>query len=80
MDFRDLNHAFPKDNFPTPFIDQIIDDCADPKAFSFMVSFSGYNLLALCNFPKAVEAVTEATSKTTLSLGSIPPRLREGSL
>jgi hypothetical protein len=62
-DFQDLNHACPKDNFPTPFIDQIIDYCADPKAFSFMDSFSGYNMLALCNFPKAIEAVTEATSK-----------------
>jgi hypothetical protein len=25
-DFCDLNHACPKDNFPMPFIDQIIDD------------------------------------------------------
>jgi hypothetical protein len=27
MDFRDLNKACPKDNFPTPFIDQIVDEC-----------------------------------------------------
>jgi hypothetical protein len=27
IDYRDLNKACPKDNFPTPFIDQIIDDC-----------------------------------------------------
>ena len=26
MDFRDLNKACPKDNFPTPFIDQIVDE------------------------------------------------------
>ena len=25
-DFHDLNKAYPKDNYPTPFIDQIIDD------------------------------------------------------
>ena len=25
--FRDLNHACPKDNFPTPIIDQILDEC-----------------------------------------------------
>jgi hypothetical protein len=30
-DFHDLNHACPKDNFPMPFIDQIIDDCAFMK-------------------------------------------------
>ena len=28
IDFHDLNKAFPKDNYPTPFIDQIIDACA----------------------------------------------------
>ena len=42
-DFRDLNKACPKDNYPTPFIDQIIDDCAGNDIFSFMDSFSGYN-------------------------------------
>ena len=28
-DFRDLNRACPKDNFPTPFIDQILDVCRE---------------------------------------------------
>lgn len=43
VDYRDLNKAFPKDNYPTPFIDQIIDDCAGCEIFSFMDGFSGYN-------------------------------------
>jgi hypothetical protein len=43
MEFYDLNKACPKDNFPTPFIDQIIDECAGCVAFSFMNGFSGYN-------------------------------------
>jgi hypothetical protein len=43
MDFRDLNKACPKDNFPTPFIDQIVDECVGCKVFSFMDGFSGYN-------------------------------------
>jgi hypothetical protein len=42
-DFRDLNHACPKDNFPTPFIDQIIDDCGGHEALSLMDGFSSYN-------------------------------------
>ena len=42
-DFRDLNRVCPKDNFPTPFIDQILDECARSEVFSFMDSFSGYN-------------------------------------
>ena len=42
VDYRDLNHAYAKDNFPTPFIDQIINDCAGSELFSFMDDFSGY--------------------------------------
>jgi hypothetical protein len=41
--FRDLNKAFPKDNFPTPFIDQIIDECVGSEVFYFMDEFLGYN-------------------------------------
>jgi hypothetical protein len=47
MDFRDLNRACPKDNFPTPFIDQIIDECMGFQAFSFMDIFSGYNQIQI---------------------------------
>jgi hypothetical protein len=46
-EFCDLNHACPKDNFPTPFIDQIIDDYADHEALSFMDNFSGYNQIQI---------------------------------
>jgi len=43
MDFHDLNKYFPKDNFPTPFIDQVIDECAGCEVFSFMDIFFMYN-------------------------------------
>ena len=46
-DFRDLNKACPKDNYPTPFIDQIIDACAGSELFSFMDGFSGYNQIQI---------------------------------
>jgi hypothetical protein len=45
--FCDLNKACPKDNFPTPFIDQIIDERVGCEAFSFMHSFSGYNRIQI---------------------------------
>jgi hypothetical protein len=45
--FYDLNKACPKDNFPTPFIDQIIDECAGCEAFSFMDGFLGYNQIQI---------------------------------
>jgi hypothetical protein len=43
IDYRDINKAFPKDNYPTPFIEQIVDDCIGSKIFSLMDGFSGYN-------------------------------------
>jgi hypothetical protein len=46
-DFHNLNNACPKDKFPMPFIDQIIDDCADHEALSFMDGFSGYNQIQI---------------------------------
>jgi hypothetical protein len=47
MDFHDLNKACPKDNFPTPFIDHIIDECVGCEVFSFMDGFSGYNQIQI---------------------------------
>jgi hypothetical protein len=43
VDYRDINKACPKDNFPTPFVDQIVNDCAGSEIFSLMDGFSGYN-------------------------------------
>jgi len=45
--FRDLNLACPKDNYPTPFIDQIIDDYVVNKIFLLMDGFSGYNQIQI---------------------------------
>jgi len=39
VDFRDVNNASPKHNYPTPFINQIIDDYARCEIFSFMDGF-----------------------------------------
>ena len=46
-DFRYLNRSCPKDNFPTPFIDQILDECVGSEVFSFMDGFFGYNQLQI---------------------------------
>lgn len=43
VDYRDVNQACPKDNYPTPFIDQIVDECTGCEIFSFMDGFSRYN-------------------------------------
>ncbi|KAK8559400.1 hypothetical protein V6N13_026823 [Hibiscus sabdariffa] len=43
VDYRDLNRASPKDNFPLPHIDTLVDNTAGHSYFSFMDGFSGYN-------------------------------------
>jgi len=47
VDYRDLNKDCPKDNYPTPFIDQIIDNCTGSVIFSFMDGFSRYNQIEI---------------------------------
>ncbi|XP_016740316.2 uncharacterized protein [Gossypium hirsutum] len=43
VDYRDLNKASPKDNFPLPHVDTLVDNTAGFSLFSFMDGFSGYN-------------------------------------
>ena len=47
MDFRDLNKACPKDNFPLPHIDVLVDNIAGSALMSFMDDFSGYNQIKM---------------------------------
>jgi hypothetical protein len=47
MDFHDLNKACPKDKLPTPFINQILDECVGSEVFYFMDGFSGYNQIQI---------------------------------
>ena len=39
VDYRDLNRASPKDDFPLPHIDVLVDNTAQHKVFSFMDGF-----------------------------------------
>jgi hypothetical protein len=43
VDFTDLNKACPKDSFPLPRIDLLVDSTSRHKLLSFMDAFSGYN-------------------------------------
>jgi len=43
VDYRDLNRASPKDDFPLPHIDILVDNTTKFSLFSFMDGFSGYN-------------------------------------
>ncbi|PKI51758.1 hypothetical protein CRG98_027806, partial [Punica granatum] len=47
IDYRDLNKASPKDNFPLPHIDVLVDNTARHTQFSFMDGFFGYNQIQM---------------------------------
>lgn len=47
IDYRDLNKACPKDEFPLPNIDTLVDATAGHQMFSFMDGFSGYNQIRM---------------------------------
>ncbi|KAL8088405.1 hypothetical protein AgCh_038254 [Apium graveolens] len=47
VDFTDLNDACPKDCFPLPKIDTLIDATAGHEMLSFMDGFSGYNQIKM---------------------------------
>ena len=47
IDFTNLNKACPKDSFPLPRIDQLVDSTSGHKLLSFMDAFSGYNQILM---------------------------------
>ena len=59
MDFKDLNKAFRKDDFPLPHIDVLVDSTADSTLMSFMDGFSRYNQIKMTS-----KDMTKATFTT----------------
>ena len=47
IDFTDINKACPKDSFPLPRIDLIMDATVGHELLSFMDAFSGYNQISM---------------------------------
>ena len=47
VDFTDLNKACPKDSYPLPRIDQLVDFTAGHQLLSFMDAFLGYNQIKI---------------------------------
>jgi len=59
VDYRDLNRASLKDNFPLPHIDTLVDNTTKFSLFSFMDGFSGYNQIKMA--PEDMEKTTFIT-------------------
>ena len=47
VDFTDLNKACPKDSYPLPTIDALVDSASECKLLSFLDAFSGYNQIKM---------------------------------
>ena len=42
-DYTNLNKAFPRDAYPLPNIDRLVNGAADNKVLNFLDAYSGYN-------------------------------------
>ena len=58
VDFRDLNKASPKDDFPLPHIDELVDFTAGYALLSFMDGFSVYNQIVMASKDREKTAFT----------------------
>jgi hypothetical protein len=47
IDYTDLNRHYPKDPFPLPRIEQVVDSTAGSVLLCFLDCYSGYNQIAL---------------------------------
>ena len=47
VDYTDLNKVCPKDNYPLPSIDQLVDATSGFNLMSFMDAFSNYNQICI---------------------------------
>ncbi len=47
VDYKDLNKACPKDSYPLPNIDRLVDGAADHKILSFLDAYSSYNQITM---------------------------------
>ena len=59
VDFRDLNKASLKDDFPLPHINILIDNVAEHALLSFMDGFLGYNQIKMV--PEDIEKTSFIT-------------------
>jgi ribonuclease HI len=70
VDYRDLNRASPKDDFPLPHIDVLVDNTTQFSVFSFMDGFSGYNQIKMS--PEDMEKTTFITPWGTFCYKVMP--------
>jgi len=50
VDYTDLNKAYPRDAYPLPNIDRLVDSAAGNKVLSFLDGYFGYNQIPMATF------------------------------
>ena len=70
VDLRDLNKASPKDDFPLPHIDMLVDSTAGHPMLSFMDGFSRYNHILMAS--KDMEKTSFITEWGTYCYRTMP--------
>ena len=74
IDFTDINRACPKDSFPLPRINLIVDATAGHELLSFLDTFSGYNQISID--PSDQEKTSFVTGQCTYCYRVMPFRLK----
>ena len=73
IDYRKLNTTTRKDDYPLPFIDQMLDILARHPHYYFLDGYSGYNQIAIA--PEDQEKTTFTCPYDTYSFKRMPFRL-----
>ena len=76
VDFKDLNKACPKDPFPLPRIDQIIDATAGHDSVCFLDAYSGYHQIKMAEKDQAATAFITPYGTILLQHNALPTQKR----
>jgi len=69
-DYTDLNKACPKDAYPLPSIDRLVDEAAGHKILSFLDAFSRYNQIPM--YDRDVDKTTFITESANYCYQVMP--------
>jgi hypothetical protein len=71
VDYTSLNKACPKDLFPLPRKDQVVDSTAGCKTLCFLDAYSGYHQIAMCIADQLATSLITPSART--SIKQCPP-------
>jgi len=73
-DYTNLNKACPKDTYPLPNIDRLVNGTTGHKVLSFLDAYSGYNQIRMYSGDK--EKTTFITEESNFYYKVMPFRLK----